>query len=298
MFTTYKCTSVAAMALLGGLFCEVPKMVGVAFWKPGTTFADNFGKTDLDTLTQNGGFIGSVMPDGIENNDTEGTYAESLMKIRSQTDLGRKGWNLNFEKSPCYHNELNKFNNSEAWHFTPILEDGSIFAYQSADGTKKPFPVKMFVGLYRLPIMGVEEKGTVVGVDLLPKALNNWQNNGIVLTNSEIDFTEVNPVAGLNIEVPILTAGATTTVLKVSNKCSDAAISGLTTPSNWKVEVNGVLASPTAVSYNAANQSYSLTHPALVAADKVRFLLSENGQNVVAVDTNYYSGTSLTKTVA
>ena len=41
------------MALLGGLFCEVPKMVGVAFWKPGTTFADNFfliTKGDQDDL--------------------------------------------------------------------------------------------------------------------------------------------------------------------------------------------------------------------------------------------------------
>lgn len=298
MFTTYKCTTAAAMALLGGLLCDVPKMVGIALWNPGTTFPDSFGKTELDTKIQAGEFIGAIMADGIENNDTDATYSESLFKIRSQTDQGRKGWNLTFEKPPCFHNELMKLNNTENWHFTPILEDGSIFAYQSPDGTRKPFPAKIFVGLYKLPILGQEEKGTVVGIDLLPKGLTQWQNNGIVLTNTEIDFTEVNPVAGLAITVPVLTAAETTTTIVVTNLCSDAPIAGLTTAANWKIERNGVLESPSAVSYNAETKSYTLTHTAWVASDKVRFLTSENGQPIVAVDTNYYSGTSLTETVA
>lgn len=298
MFTTFKCDNAASMALLGGLQCEIPKMVGVAFWKPGTIFSDSFGKAELDTLTQESGFIGGVMADGIENNDAEATYSESIMKIRSQTDAGRKGWNLTFEKTPCFHNELNKLNNTENWHFTPILEDGSLFAYEGNDGVRKPFAAKLFVGMYRLPIMGVEEKGTMLGVDLLPKALWQWQNNGVVLTNSEIDFTEVNPVAGVSITAPALVAAAVTTAVKVSNLCSDAAIGGLTTVDMWKMERDGVLESVTAVSYNADTKEYTLTHAALVAGDKVRFLLSENGNNIVAIDTNYYSGTSAIKTVA
>lgn len=298
MFTTFKCDNAASLALLGGLQCEIPKMVGVAFWKPGTTFTDAFGKTQLDTLIQSGGFIGGVMADSIENNDAEATYAESIMKIRSQTDAGRKGWNLTFEKTPCFHNELNKLNNTENWHFTPILEDGSLFAYEGNDGVRKPFAAKMFVGMYRLPIMGVEEKGTVLGVDLLPKALYQWQNNGIVLTNSEIDFTEVNPVAGVTITVPALVADAVTTKVKVANLCSDAAITGLTTVGMWKMERNSTLEAITAISYDADKKEYTLTHAALVAADKVRFLLAENGNSIVAIDTNYYSGTSAIKTVA
>lgn len=298
MFTQYKCDNAASLALLGGLMCEIPKMVGVAFWKPGTVFPEAFGKTELDALVEEGGFIGGVMADGIENNDAEATYSESIMKIRSQTDPGRKGWNLTFEKTPCFHNELNKLNNTENWHFTPILEDGSLFAYEGNDGVRKPFAAKTFVGLYRLPIMGVEEKGTVLGVDLLPKALFQWQNNGVVLTNTEIDFTEVNPVAGVSITAPALVAAAVTTKVTVSNLCSDAAISGLSTATFWKLERNGVLETVSAVSYDPVDKSYTLTHTALVAAEKVRFLLSENGNEVVSVDTNYYSGTSAIKTVA
>lgn len=298
MFTTFKCDSAASVALLGGLHCDIPKMVGVALWKPGTIFTEAFDKDALDVIIQDGGFIGSIMAESIENNDTEATYSESIMKIRSQTDLGRKGWNLAFEKTPCFHNELNKLNNSENWHFTPVLEDGSIFAYRAKDGTDRPFAVKTFVGLYMLAIMGVEEKGSILGIDLLPKALNNWQNNGIVLTNDEIDFTEVNPIAGVTIVTPILVAAAVTTIVTVSNLCSDASIGGLVTADMWKLERDGVLEAVTAVSYNATTKEYTLTHAALVAGQKVRFLLSENGNDIIAVDTNYYSGTSTVKTVA
>lgn len=297
MFIENKCDQKEALALLGGLFCNIGKMVGVAFWSKNTEFTSNFGKTDLDTIIQNSGFIGGLFPDAIENNDTDATYKESIMKIRSQVDLGRKGFNLTFEKSPCFHNELNKLNNSEDYGFTPIMDDGSLFAYKTSTGTRKPFPAKLFVGTFKLPIQGVEDKGTIMGVDLLPKALDNWQNNGVIISNDEIDFREVNPVAGLNIVVPILTAGATTTSIKVTNLCSSAPVLGLTEASNWKVRTNGVMSSPSAISYDANTQEYKLTHAALVANDKVAFVTSKNGRNIYIVDTNYYSGASMEKTV-
>ena len=297
MFTTYKCSKNNAVAFLGGLHCEIPKMVGVALWKVGTTFPSNFGKTELDTLIQEGGFIGSVIGDSIENNNTEPTYAESIMKVRRETDGGRKGFTVKFDKSPCFQNELNKLNNSENWAFTPVLEDGSLFAYESNDGVRKPFASKLFVGMFMLGIMGVEEKGSTLQIDLMPKALYSWQNNGVVITNDEIDFTEVNPIAGVNITLPILTAAALTTAVSVSNLCSDSDIVGLTTVGMWKIERNGVLESPSAVSYNAGTAKYTLTHAAYVAGQKIRVLLSENGNDIVILDTNYYGGTSAIKTV-
>lgn len=298
MFTAKKCNSAAAIALLGGLYCTIGKMVGIALWKKGSEIPLTFGKTDLDTKVLAGEFLGAIMADSLENNDVDPNMKETLMKIRNQTDSGRKGFNLTFEKTPCFHNELNKLNNSENWDFTPILDDGSIFAYQTADGKVKGFSSKLFVGLYKLPIMGVEEQGTVLSIDLMPKAIGNWQNNGVVLENDEIDFTEVQPIAGLTIDTPILTAGATTTQISVLSLCSDSVITGLTTATNWKVNVNGTLTSPSAVSYDAVNKKYTLTHAALVAGQKVSFLTSANGQNVVVLDNTYYSGTSATKTVA
>ena len=72
---------------------------------------------------------------------------------------------------------------------------------------------------------------------------------------------------------------------------------GLTNANSWKMNRNGVLQTISAVSFNSGTQKYILTHTALVANDKVSFLTSENGINVVALDTNYYSGVSDTKTV-
>ena len=53
MFIENKCDQKEALALLGGLFCNIGKMVGVAFWSKNTEFTSNFGKTDLDTIIQN-----------------------------------------------------------------------------------------------------------------------------------------------------------------------------------------------------------------------------------------------------
>lgn len=296
MFTTYKCSNKDAVAFLGGANCNIPRMTGFALWAKGTTFPTAFGKTDLDNLIKAESFIGSIMADGIENNDAEATYSESLMKIRSQTDRGRKGWNFTFRKSPCFHSELNKLNNSENWAFTPILEDGSIMVYRGKDGVLRPFPVKIFVGMYMLPIMGVEESGTVVGIDLMPNALNNMQENGVVLENSEIDFSEIEPVAALNIEIVYaLTSASTSIQVKANGKCSDVSVLGLTNAQYWKlVEVtDDKVTNITAVSYNAANKVYTLTFTADIAENKVyQVKLSENGSDVVIVGNNAYAGES------
>lgn len=296
MFTTYKCSNKDAVAFLGGANCNIPRMTGFALWAKGTTFDSAFGKTDLDDLIKAESFIGSVMADGIENNDAEATYSESLMKIRSQTDRGRKGWNFTFRKSPCFHSELNKLNNSENWAFTPILEDGSVMVYRGKDGVLRPFPVKIFVGMYMLPIMGVEESGTVVGIDLMPNALHNMQENGVVLENNEIDFSEIEPVAALNIDiVSALTDASTSIQVKANGKCSDISVLGLTNAQYWQlVNVSEDTAhSITAVSYNAANQVYTLTFTAtIVAQDEYKVKLSNNGSDVVVVGNTAYAGES------
>lgn len=296
MFTAIKCNTATAMALLGGKKCDIGKMMGFALWEEGTIINPAFGKSNLDTIIQEGRFIGAIMPDTSENNDTDQTFSETILKVRTQQDPGRKGFAFNFKQPPCYHNELMKLNGSTNWQITPILDNGAIYGWMDNDGNIRPFDAKIFVGLYKLPIMGVEDSGTRVEVDLMPKGLKNWQNKGFAAENSEIDFTEVNPVAGINITLPILTAGQTTTSVKVSNICSDASIKGLTDPASWKIERNGVLENVTAVSVTA--EGYTFTHAAYKAGDKIRFVTDKNGMKVIALDTNYYSGESMIKTVA
>ena len=124
-----------------------------------------------------------------------------------------------------------------------------------------------------------------------------WQNSSGVYESDEFGFNEISPVAGLNITFGVLMAGAMITEVTVTNLCSDSVVTGLANLNYWKMNRNGAFGIISVVSFNPYTQKYTLTHPALVANDKVSFITSENGINVVAVDINYYSGVSDTKIV-
>lgn len=290
------CPQSEMMPFLGGKFCGTKRMIGFILFEAGTKFSATLTKVGFDTLVQEGKVLGFIRPDGLEDNNEDPNYNTSNMGVRSQTSEGRKGWKFLFKKSNCFQNELNKLNQSEEWDFAPVLEDGSIVLWQTKSGDYRAFASKCFVGIYNLPIMGGDETGSSLEVDLVG-SLNNWQNDGVVVSSNEFDFNEFNPVAGLRIEVPALVAGATTTTVKVTNLCSDAAIVGLTEPDSWKIDTDGVLAAPTGIAYNQATQNYTFTHPVLVAGKKMTFLTSENGNPIIVKDTSYYSGKSLTETV-
>ena len=142
-----------------------------------------------------------------------------------------------------------------------------------------------------------ELAGPSLEVEIQRTGMTYWQNSSGVYESDEFGFNELSPVAGLNITFGVLTIGATDTVVSVTNLCSDSVVTGLTNATAWKMNRNGVLEPISAVSFNPVTQKYTLTHAALIDDDKVSFLTSKNGINVVAVDTNYYSGVSDTKIV-
>ena len=291
------CPQSDMMPLLGGRFCGTKRMVGFLLLAAGTTIEDTFAKTDYDALVASGSVIGFIRPDGLEDNNEDPGFSTSNTGVRNQTSEGRKGWRFMFYKSSCFQNELNKLNQSEAWDFAPVLEDGSIVLRRTKSGAYAGFGAKMFVGIYNLPIMGGDETGSVLEVDLV-SSLAYWQNDGHVLTSDEFDFNEINPVAGLNIEVPALVAAATTTTVTITNLCSDAYVVGLTDVANWMMERNGVLEAVSGtIAYDANNKTYTFTHAALVTGNKIAFLTMKNGDPIYVKDTNYYTGKSDVVTV-
>lgn len=297
MFIANYCPQTDMLPLLGGKFCGTKRMVGFMLFASGTTFAEDFDKEALDALVATGDVVGFLKPNTIEDNNSDPTYAESNVGDRSQTLAGRKGWRFVFVKSSCFQNELNKLNQSENWDFAPVLEDGSIVLRKTKAGTYAGFAAKTFVGLYNLPIMGGEDTGSVLEVDLLG-SLNQWQNDAHILSATDFDFNEVNPIAGLNIYP---TAPLTTTVVstvKVKNLCSDVDVVGLTDISNWMIERNGVLEAPSGtITYDANNKTYSFSHTIFVVGDKISFVIMKNGVPIYVKDTSYYSGRSEIETV-
>lgn len=291
------CPTTEMMPLLGGKFCGTKRMSGFFLFERGVSFAPSFTKEDLDELVQQGKAVGFISPDSLADNNADATFSETNTLVRNQTKSGRKGWTFSFYKSNCFQNELNKLNNSENWAIAPVLEDGSIVLWKSKNGNFFPFNAKTFVSIYNQPILGGEDAGSTIEIDLVG-SLDQWQNNGQTVAATDFEWNEVNPVAGLNIEVPVLVASATTTVVTIKNLCSSATVSGLTTPAKWKMYRNGVSESVSAVAENVANQTYTFTHAALVAADKIYFSTEEDGLPIYVLDSAYYTGQSATQIVA
>ena len=283
---------------LGGLFCDEKAVVGFLLKRRGFEIDPaTFNKTALDTLVQEEKLIGSISFFNAEDNDEEASYSTSITGERTKIRDGIKRYRFMFDKGSCFQNELNKLDNSSDWEFIPVFEDGKALFAVKKDGKLIGFDAKLFTGTRKLKLTD-EMAGPSLEVEIQRTGMTYWQNSSGVYESEEFEFNEISPVAGLNITFGVLTAGATTTVVSVTNLCSDSVVTGLATANNWKMSRNGKLETVSAVSFDTVTQKYTLTHTALVANDKVSFLTSENGINVVAVDTNYYSGVSDTKTVA
>ena len=282
---------------LGGLFCDEKAVVGFLLKRRGFEIDPaNFDKEALDELVKDEKLIGSISFFNAEDNDEEASYSTSITGERTKIRDGIKRYRFMFDKGSCFQNELNKLDNSSDWEFIPVFEDGKALFAVKKDGKLIGFDAKLFTGTRKLKLTD-EMAGPSLEVEIQRTGMTYWQNSSGVYESDEFGFNELYPVAKLNITFGVFVIGATTTVVTVTNLCSGSVVTGLNNANYWKMNRNGVLQTISAVSFNSVTQKYTLTHAALVANDKVSFLTSENGINVVAVDTNYYSGVSDTKTV-
>lgn len=283
---------------LGGLFCDEKAVVGFILKRRGFEIDPaTFNKTALDTLVKEEKLIGSISFFNAEDNDEEASYSTSITGERTKIRDGIKRYRFMFDKGSCFQNELNKLDNSSDWEFIPVFEDGKALFAVKKDGKLIGFDAKLFTGTRKLKLTD-EMAGPSLEVEIQRTGMTYWQNSSGVYESDEFGFNEISPVAGLNITFEVLYKGAITTVVTVTTLCSDSVVTGLTNANSWKMKRNGALENVSAVSFDPVTRKYTLTHNQLFNEDKISFLTSENGINVVAVDTNYYSGVSDTKTVA
>ena len=282
---------------LGGLFCDEKAVVGFLLKRRGYEIDPaTFNKTALDRLVQEEKLIGSISFFNAEDNDEEASYSTSITGERTKIRDGIKRYRFMFDKGSCFQNELNKLDNSSDWEFIPVFEDGKALFAVKKDGKLIGFDAKLYTGTRKLKLTD-EMAGPSLEVEIQRTGMTYWQNSSGVYESDEFGFNELSPVAGLNITFGVLTIPSTDTVVSVTNLCSDSVVTGLNNTNYWKMNRNGTLETVSAVSFDTVTQKYTLTHTELCFGDKVSFLTSKNGMNVVAVDTNYYSGVSATKTV-
>ena len=223
---------------LGGLFCDEKAVVGFLLKRRGYEIDPaTFNKTALDTLVQEEKLIGSISFFNAEDNDEEASYSTSITGERTKIRDGIKRYRFMFDKGSCFQNELNKLDNSSDWEFIPVFEDGKALFAVKKDGKLIGFDAKLFTGTRKLKLTD-EMAGPSLEVEIQRTGMTYWQNSSGVYESDEFGFNELSPVAGLNIAFGVLTAGATTTVVTVTNLCSDSVVTGLTTATAWKIKRN------------------------------------------------------------
>lgn len=291
------CNTTELIPRLGGLFCAEKLLVGFILKRKGFSIdPDAFIKSELDNLIKQDKLVGTVKFFTVENNNQEADYATSVRKERRKTISGTKGYRFTFDKGSCFQNEIDKLDGSQNYEFIPVFEDGSALFAVLQDGKIKGFDCNLFTGIREVQTTA-DVAGSILEVDIVPDAMYYWQKSSALYKSDDFSFSEIMPVAGLNIKLPILVAAATSTTAKVTNLCSDAVVSGLTTLTNWKLERNGVL-EPFTGSITEVNGNYTFTHAALVAGDKIRIMTQVSGYPVYVLDTSYYAGVSNMVTVA
>ena len=296
MLTQVKCNVSELTARLGGFFCDEERIVKLNLYKRGVKRDPaTFDKTALDTLISQDKFIGALEFFSEEDNYGDPSYTESAAGDRYKNNDGSVRFTFNFmRKGNCFHNQLHRLDRSENYSITFVTESGKELCKLTKDGKYAGFDCNLFVDNKKLKF-GAEGGGSTLMVDILSYELKDWNSKAILVEASDFDFKEINPITELNIQILTIFASNTLSRLKVTTACSNAEVSGLTTAANWKIVVDGTKTAITSIS--GVNGTYSITHPALVAGQKIQFVLDVAGYPVYVLDTNYYVGESAEVTV-
>jgi hypothetical protein len=295
MLNLKKCAVALAVAYLGGIMCDEKQVLGIMLVDRSVRIDPaNFVKSTLDGLIASNKIIGTLKDFNAEDADVDPAYTDLQNGDRNKNTIGRKGWNITFFKGSCFQNQIQKLDKSENYGIILVYEDGSFLAQQLKDGKIKGFDVKLFTGVKKVKT-GTEGGGSMLMIDVTRSAMAAWQGSSAIYESPEIDFMEIQPVAALDLKIGILSAGATTTTVTISHLCADSPVTGLTDATKFQLVRNEV---PEAItSMSSVGNVYTLTHAALAADQSVYFKTNTVGNPVIVLDTNYYAGRSVTKTV-
>ncbi|WP_312394772.1 hypothetical protein [Chryseobacterium sp.] len=295
MLKLAKCNYGNMAARLGGLFCDDEMVIGIILLERSVRFDPaTFTKTVLDEFIQQDRVIGTVKIDTVEDINVAESYTDLSIGESIQNHQGIKKWNIQFYKGGKFQNELQKLNKSEAYSIMFVLKDDKVLAQQNKDGSIQGFECKLFTGIRNIKT-GAEGGGSTLRVDLTLIGMSFWQESSVLFTDDTIDFRQLQPIEAVDVVVPILEAGDTSTTVKITRAGSNAPMIGLTDKDNWKLVRNGVPEAITAITSQGEN--YTFTHAALVAAQEIKFVTNMTGYPIYVLDNGYFVAESNAKKV-
>lgn len=295
MLKLKKCGVAGLVARLGGIFCAEKRVIGMILIDRSVRMDPALlTKTKFDELIQQDLVIGTIKFHAVEDANVDRTFTTLNTGKDIPATRGLKKWTATYYRGGRYQNELYKLDGSERYSAIWVYEDGSILAKKLKDGMIKGVDVSLFTGIKNL-MTGTDAVGSTLMINIEPYEMEAWQGAMTEYVSDDIDFAELQPIADVDITVPVLTAGATTTAVEITQAGTDAPMIGLDNKANWRMYRNGVAEAVTALTQ--VGKTYTFTHAALVANDEISFRTEMTGYPVYVLSSGYYVGKSAAKKV-
>lgn len=210
--------------------------------------------------------------DGVEFTGNDDTLTATTKGINQVTQKGQYQFKVTFVKDLFFQSVLTSIDSFDQWDTFLWDEAGNLLFTQKKDGT--------VVG-YETGMLSAGKMIFANSDSILSQTLEfQWKNRDdfdryfAYVDASELDF-DMNSYEGViqaNVSYASAPAATDTTLLvkAVYERGGSSSITSLTDTTDWNVDVNGTVANPTAVSYNAGTGNYELTIPALSASQIVK----------------------------
>ena len=271
---------------LAGCRIDRKRVTALGLLKKGFVFAEEITKEYMRELQQNGTLImlqGVVSFADNTAEDTIVTREGSGIKVVA----GKMPYEYaaTFDNGINFHKALTSLSSYEAYDLILFDVDNTLFGTTPKTGGLKGLTLGMFENGKYTGSNGTDSASQTVTFQCINRI--EWDLYAGWVTNDNLDFiyTELTGINEVLVSVDPISAG---TSISVSAFLLDKShsVEGLLF-GDFKVTKNGAANNPTVAAYNSTTKKYTLTVPALLAADIVE--VSLNGTILTPLDVLYKS---------
>jgi len=274
---------------LAGCRIDRQRVTALGLLKKGFVFSEEITKEYLRELQQDGTLIMLQGVVSFADNTAEDTIitreGSGIKKVAGKMPYE---YAATFDNGINFHKALTSLSSYEAYDLILFDVDNTLWGTTPKTGGLKGLTMGMFENGKYTGSNGTDSASQVVTFQLINRI--EWDMYAGWIENNELDFiyTELTGVNEVLVTVDPIVAG-TSIVVSAYLLDKSHSVEGLLF-GDFKVTKNGTANNPTVAAYNSTTKKYTLTVPALLAADIVT--VSLNGTILTPLDVLYKSNTA------
>jgi hypothetical protein len=275
---------------LAGCRIDRKRVTALGLLKKGFIFAEEVTKDYLRELQQDGTLI---MLQGVvsfaDNTAEDNIITREGSGIKVVAGKNPYEYTATFDNGINFHKALTSLSSYEAYDLILFDVDNTLFGTTPKAGGLKGLALGMFENGKYTGSNGTDSASQTVMFQCINRI--EWDAYAGWITNDNLDFiyTELTGVNQVLVSVNPVVALATSLVVSALLLDKTHPVEGLLV-ANFKVIKNGSVIVPSALSYSSATKKYTLTIPAVTAADV--YEVSLNGTILTTLDVLYKSNTA------